>query len=122
MKKLSKILSVGLSLAMCVSMVAPGFAASFSELQSAIDTGESVYNEAGGYKIEASKDDAGAVSVKLHEDVEYSDADKGTDTTVGYIWGSTKRDVKTTAGVVIDGNVTIDLNGNNITARARPAP
>ena len=113
MKKLNKILSVGLSLVMCASMVAPGFAASFTDLQNAIDTGEDQYNDAGNISIGASKDDAGAVNVTLYEDVTFEEGD-GSDMSVGYTWGQTNYTVKTTAGVVIDGNVTIDLNGNDI--------
>ncbi|MBD5129918.1 MAG: hypothetical protein HDT43_08345, partial [Ruminococcaceae bacterium] len=119
MKKLSKILSVGLSLVMCASLVAPSFAASFSELQWAIDTGESVYHEDGTtYKIEASKDDAGAVNVKLHEDVVF-DADKDTasESSVEYEMVTNYRSNYTvTSGIVVDAgaNVTIDLNGNDI--------
>ncbi len=95
-KFLPRALSVGLSLALCASMVAPSFAASFTELQKAINTGKSVYQEDGtSYKIEASKDENGAVNVKLHEDV--TNAEKGN-----YI---------TISG---DKNVTINLNGNDI--------
>ncbi|MDE7170724.1 MAG: hypothetical protein K2O11_02465, partial [Oscillospiraceae bacterium] len=104
MKKLSKILSVGLSLVMCASLVAPSFAASFGELQGAIDTGESVYKEDGTtYKIEASKnEETGAVNVKLHEEVKYESGDPGTIT-------------------ISNGNdVTLDLNGNDIDAQYKP--
>ena len=117
MKKLSKILSVGLSLALCANMVAPALAATFSELQSAIDTGESVYNDEGGLKIEASKDDTGAVNVKLHEDVTFdAETDKVSNFTVDYTNAcfGYERHSNSTAGVVIDETVTIDLNGNTI--------
>lgn len=96
MKKLSKILSVGLSLAMCASMVTPGFAASFTELQGAINTGNSVYQDDGEtYKIEASKDDTGAVKVTLHEKVTNAEG------------GAVQVNVN-------QQTVTIDLNGNSI--------
>ena len=69
-------LSVGLSLALCAGMVLPSFAASFADLNKAITTGESQYNsETQQVSIEASKDEKGAVSVKLHEDVEYGGKD-----------------------------------------------
>ena len=101
MKFWKKTLSIGLSLVMCASMVAPGFAASFSELQSAIDTGESVYKEDGiTYKIEASKDaETGAVSVKLHEEVKFDTENKNENKSIKILKGE---------------NVTIDLNGNDI--------
>ncbi|MBD5084655.1 MAG: hypothetical protein HDT33_06230 [Clostridiales bacterium] len=96
MKKLSKMLSVVLSLAMCAGMVAPAFAASFTELQSAINTGNSVYGEDGGYKIEASKnDETGEVNIKLHERV-------------------TNAEGKAFQVNVNNQTVTIDLNGNSI--------
>lgn len=84
-KYFQKALSVGLSLALCAGMVAPGFAATFGELQGAIDSGNSVYKD--GYsennkaekdedtykiKVEDGKDDEGNETrvVTLYEDVE----------------------------------------------------
>ena len=105
MKKLSKIVSVVLSLALCLGMASPAFAASFSELQGAIDTGVSVEHEhyaegatgADRYKIEASKDEEnGTVNVKLWEKVERDEEDTGIS-----ISGS-------------ETDVTIDLNGQTI--------
>ena len=104
MRLWKKTLSVGLSLAMCVSMVAPGFAASFADLTNAIATGESVYNEAGDYKIEAAKDDTGAVNVKLHEDVKFEVGNKNEYKTIKILKGE---------------NVTIDLNGNDIDGQGK---
>ena len=106
-------LSVLLSLALCMGMVSPAFAASFSQLQGAITNGESVYQEgkdasskeegAEKYKIEASKDENG-VSVKLWEDVGFNkETDNG-------LW-------KNGSGIEISGentNVTLDLNGKTI--------
>ncbi|MDE6261321.1 MAG: hypothetical protein K2M42_10770, partial [Oscillospiraceae bacterium] len=115
MKKLSKILSVGLSLVMCASMVAPGFAASFADLQNAIDTGEDQYNDAGNISIGASKDDAGAVNVTLYEKVVF---DAGKDTGSGFVvegsYQGTQQNLNLTAGIVIDTDVAIDLNGYDI--------
>ncbi|MDE6261320.1 MAG: S-layer homology domain-containing protein [Oscillospiraceae bacterium] len=103
MRLWKKTLSVGLSLVMCASMVAPGFAASFAELQGAINTGKSVYQEDGTtYKIEASTDDTGAVNVKLYEKVKYEE----------------NEDPKTIT--ILEGkNVTIDLNGNDIDGQGK---
>ncbi|MBD5118741.1 MAG: hypothetical protein HDT37_06480 [Clostridiales bacterium] len=115
MKKLSKILSVGLSLALCANMVAPALAASFTELQNVIDTQTSLKDENDNVRIGY---DNGTVT--LHEDVKYEEGD-GEEFNVHYnhSWDEYKNikydDVKT-AGVVIgeDKNVTIDLNGHNI--------
>lgn len=115
MKKLSKILSVGLSLVMCASLVAPSFAASFTDLQNAIDTGENQYNATGDISIEASKDDTGTVNVKLHEKVTFDEkTDTGNNFVVEGSYNGTQMNSKLTAGIVVDGNVTIDLNGNDI--------
>ena len=74
MKLWKKALSVGLSLAMCASMVAPAFAASFADLTNAIATGESVYQEDGtNYNNEASTDETGAVSLKHYEKGRYEE-------------------------------------------------
>ena len=63
MKFLKKTLSVGLSLALCASMVAPGFAASFSELQGVIDNQQSLYGENDTVRIDYTDG-----NVTLHED------------------------------------------------------
>ena len=133
-KHFQRALSVGLSLALCAGMVAPGFAATFGELQGAIDSGNSVYKD--GYsdekqgstdeetykiKVEAGKDGEGKDTriVTLYEDVEF---DKGKDNLKstgeqgpGYGYSDGK------AGIVIGGNteaptnnVTLDLNGHDI--------
>ncbi|MDE6260970.1 MAG: hypothetical protein K2M42_08965, partial [Oscillospiraceae bacterium] len=104
MKFWKKTLSVGLSLAMCASMVAPALAATLDDLQTAIG-GESVYQDgqnadsttegADKFKIESSVDEDGKVNVTLWEDVEYDRKDG-------------------TTGVVIDGDVTINMNDQNI--------
>ena len=110
MKKLSKIVSIILSLALCLGMASPAFAASFSELQGAIDSGESVEREdyaegatgSDRYKIEASKDEeTGAVNIKLWEKVERTEEEKGIS-----ISGSEK-------------DVTIDLNGSDIDGKGQ---
>ena len=95
MKK--RIFSRALALFMALSLLSTtAFAASFTELQGAINTGSSVYQEDGTtYKIEASKDETGAVNVKLHETVTNAE---GVAVQVN----------------VNNQNVTIDLNGNSI--------
>ncbi|MBD5099207.1 MAG: hypothetical protein HDT35_06645, partial [Clostridiales bacterium] len=96
MKFWKKTLSVGLSLVMCASMVAPAFAASFTDLQNAIDTGKNQYNtDTGNISIEASKDEEGKVNITLREDVEYDQKDD-------------------TTGVTVKGDVTINMNDHNI--------
>ena len=71
MKKLSKIVSVVLSLALCLGMASPAFAASFTELQGAInDTGnksgtaitDEDGNETGRYGYAAQTDESGNVT------------------------------------------------------------
>ena len=110
MKKLSKIVSIILSLALCLGMASPAFTASFSELQGAIDSGESVEREdyaegatgSDRYKIEASKDEeTGAVNIKLWEKVERTEEEKGISNS-----GSEK-------------DVTIDLNGSDIDGKGQ---
>ncbi len=93
MKFLKKTLSVGLSLALCASMVAPGFAASFSELQGVIDNQQSLHDvESGDVRIDYNEG-----NVTLHEDVTYNPETDSSTTTI-----------------TVKENVTIDLNGNTI--------
>ena len=117
MKKLNKILSVGLSLAMCVSMVAPAFAASFEDLQNAVngeygkpgvDIGDGRYGygnvlneEENRYEIEA-WDEGGTRKVELNADVEF-DKDVDADRDNGGIWFWRT-----------DKEVSIELNGHDI--------
>ncbi|MDE6261231.1 MAG: S-layer homology domain-containing protein [Oscillospiraceae bacterium] len=118
MKKLNKILSVGLSLAMCVSMVAPAFAANFDDLQNAVngeygtpgvkigDTGRygygnSLNEENTQYEIEA-WDDGGTRRVELNADVEFDkDVDGNRDNGGIWFWRTDKE-------------VAIELNGHDI--------
>lgn len=121
MKKLNKILSVGLSLVMCASMVAPAFAATFTDLQNAIDGAEdkgtqftrdeqSYYGygdklsedgEDTKYAIEAWDDEETGRNVQLNEDVERKDP-------------STERFTTVTIDGDESANIVLDLNGNNI--------
>lgn len=48
MRIFKKVLAVGLSLAVCSSLVAPAFAASFSDLNSAIGGGDGYYGGENG--------------------------------------------------------------------------
>ena len=114
MKKRNKVLSVFLSLALCVGMVQPALAATFTDLQDAIDgndkgteisDGRSGYadstDEKGGksYGIEAWNGDDGSRNVQLNEKVEYDES----------------KDDKTTTITVDEGqNVNLDLNGQDI--------
>ena len=93
MKFIKKFVPVMLSLAMCASMVAPAFAASFGELQGVIDSKESLLNDAGDVRIGY---EGGTVT--LNEKVERTNDEAGKSITV-----SGK-----------DNNVTIDLNGYTI--------
>ena len=129
-------LSVGLSLALCASMVLPSFAASFADLQNAIDgksdTAETQFTaedgstrygygdkneETGKYGIEAWTE-GDTRKVELNEDVEFK---FGEDTTQD-IYGTSGHNLNTKAqsGIVIDGtkegqeNVVIELNGHDI--------
>ena len=109
-KLFPRALSVGLSLALCAGLVAPALAAAtFNDLQGAITNGTSVYqdgkNEASEgtgaekYKIEASKDADGKVSVTLHDDVEYS----GEDDAKGITLKNSSKVVLNLNGKTIDG-------------------
>ncbi|MBD5098880.1 MAG: S-layer homology domain-containing protein, partial [Clostridiales bacterium] len=125
MKKLNKILSVGLSLAMCVSMVAPAFAASFDDLQMAINGGAPYNQETGAdlgngrygygnalneektqYEIEA-WDEGDTRKIELNADVQFEkdgdDANRKDAQGNGaiYVWRSDK-------------DVSIELNGHDI--------
>ena len=91
MKILKKTLAVAVSLALCGSMVAPAFAASFDELQGVIDDQRSLYGDDDNLRIGY---DGG--NVTLYEDVTYN---KETDN-------------NTT--ITIDKDVAIDLNGQEI--------
>ena len=90
-KYFQKALSVGLSLTLCASLVAPALAASFNELNDAIK-GE-------GYdatKFNVTQDETGR-TVQLLEEVKWEDGNEGS--------------------IHVDGKtVTIDLNGKNIVA------
>lgn len=118
MKFLKKTLSVGLSLVLCASMIAPAFAASFADLQDAINS-----NQDTGFKLDDNKWGYGAKT------------DSENNTTYGVIaWDETTEEGKTNRNVQLndaverdslkegtsyiligkDANVTIDLNGNNI--------
>ena len=114
MKKLNKLTAVLLSLALCLGMVAPAFAASLDDLQDAInggsgDTeenkiddgyygyGENANNtEGNGWDIWAKDNDDGGRDIELKGDVTHEETDK-TDT------------------IIVDDKVNIDLNDNNIT-------
>lgn len=93
MKKLNKMLAVVLSLVLCATMVAPAFAASFSELQGVIDNKTSLKDENNNVRIDYTDG-----TVTLNESVE-----RGED--------------ETNKSIIIDaadGQVTIDLNGKKI--------
>ena len=93
MKKLNKMLAVVLSLALCATMVAPAFAASFSELQGVIDTKRSLKDENDNVRIDYTDG-----TVTLNESV-------------------IRGENETNKSIIIDaadGKVTIDLNGNDI--------
>lgn len=73
MKLVKKALSVTLSLVLCASLVAPGFAATFKELNAAISTGKGVEG-----KISVTDSEDGSRVIDLHENVEYSsETDQG---------------------------------------------
>ena len=122
MKVWKRALSVGLSLALCAGLAAPGFAATFTELQDAIDNGTSYFKDGvteetksgideNDYRIktETSTDDEGNAvrNVTLYEDVEF-DKDKDR---IRY----SKDDIDNKYGIIIgeaeNVNVTLDLNG-----------
>lgn len=113
MKK--RIFSRILALVMAVSLLSTtAFAASFSDLQGAINTGTSVYQDGQGaeskktgadkYKIEVSTNESGQRDVKLWEDVVYA--------------GRDAKDYATYIGINDSeksySNVVIDLNGHKI--------
>ena len=113
-KHFQRALSVGLSLALCAGMVAPGFAATFGELQGAIDSGNSVLR---GESIDESKSDAENYKIK----VEAGKDGEGKDTRIVTLYEDVKAE-KGESGIVIGGegkdaaakNITLDLNGNDI--------
>lgn len=120
-KFFSKALSVGLSLALCAGMVAPAFAASFSELNDAIQggTGDTednktseghygygeYYEDTSKWAIEAwnaqNEDGEDVRHVQLNEDVVQGEGGDKDDTTI-----TIEKDTK----------VELDLNDNNITS------
>ena len=115
MKTLKKVLSVGLSLVMCASMVAPAMAASFTDFQNAIDGGDGAdlgngrfgygYNaETEKYGIEAwtTKDEENneTRNVQLNEDVKQTEEEKENNTNIVINSGK---------------DITLDLNGHNVT-------
>ena len=122
MKKFNKILSVGLSLIMCVSMAAPALAASFDDLQQAINGGAPYNSEKGTpigntgrygygqslaednskYEIEA-WDDGSTRNVQLNADVKLDKDGADQNRTNGGIWVWRS-----------DKEVSIELNGHDI--------
>lgn len=90
-KYFPKALSVGLSLALCASLVAPSFAASFTELQGVID-GETALVKDGNTVIGYENG-----TVTLYEDVTYQESD------------GKQTDIKTNGK-----DIVLDLNGNDI--------
>ena len=101
-KYFQKALSVGLSLALCAGLVAPSLAATFEELQQAInnDQGDAANHAVYGANkdIHAWTGEDGTRNVQLHGDVD-SDPVNTSDPNTIY---------------VSNGKVSIDLNGNNI--------
>ncbi len=111
MRIMRKLLSVAVALSLCASLAAPALAASFDDLQDAIDgnteTGERIESdredhygydkdEDGKYGVESWKNDGGGRDVQINEKVEY-DSEKDENTTI-----------------TVKDDVTIDLNGNDI--------
>ncbi|MBD5133791.1 MAG: hypothetical protein HDT38_04885 [Clostridiales bacterium] len=97
-KYIQKTLSVGLSLALCAGLIAPSFAATFTDLHEVLNGKKDVvYNENGDRSIEANNTDEGRV-VKLYEDVVREDNEKSI------VVHENKEDTK---------NI-LDLNGHNI--------
>lgn len=90
-KYIHKALSVGLSLALCAGLVLPSFAASFTDLNNAINGGD--------YKQDAFEIADGKITLK--EDVSYDEDKDGSQT-----------DIRTNGN-----NVTLDLGGYTITGK-----
>lgn len=126
MRIMKKLLSVAVSLSLCASLAAPAFAASFDDLQNAID---GVADEGVGYEIK----DSG------HQDHYGYDRSEDTEGNVSYgveSWKSDDsdgREVKLNENVVRDkedetksitikDDVSIDLNGNYIQERQNEKP
>lgn len=125
MKSLKKGLSVLLSLVLCGSMVIPAFAASFEELNIAINdtentSGERITgtndtfgyakNEDGSYGITAWTDGEGEGAtrhVELHEDVVHGDP-APTDAPEPGTYDNQQ------GAITVSGKVSIDTNGNTI--------
>ena len=113
-KQFKKVLSMGLSLVMCASLTVPAFAASFADLNNAIDgnndtdvnkfsdNGKDYYGygrneENTGWDIWAWDED-GTRNIQLHGSVEYKNSD------------GTQSDAKIDAGQ----KVVLDLNGQEV--------
>ena len=126
MKRLNKLTAVLLSLAMCLSLAAPAFAASFEDLNAAIagegeSTDSSNYiagsghygyspNEDGSWGIEAwntqNTDGEDVRNVQLNENVTQGE-------------GGNENDDATIIVGADDGKVNLGLNGNNITGNGK---
>ena len=119
MKKLSKIVSVVLSLALCLGMASPAFAASFTELQGAInDTGnksgtaitDEDGNETGRYGYAAQTDESGNVTGYGIEAWNGEGDVRNIQLNETVTRGDKEREIKLENAQ----NVTLDLNGQTI--------
>ena len=90
MKKFNKALSAMLSLVLCLSMVTPALAASFQDLQAAIDS-EETSGESNGVAWNTTDDQR---NITLNETVTQGEGDLDK--------------------ITVSGNVTLDLNGNKV--------
>lgn len=140
MKKLSKIVSVVLSLALCLGMASPAFAASFTDLQNAIDgnegTGTAIKdkdgNETGRYGYswnDATDDKEGYWGIEAwdgtrtetvyDENGDIAETKEGVTTRYVQLnedvnYGEVAEGEKDQNCIVIKGDVTLDLNGHDI--------
>ena len=141
MKKLSKIVSIILSLALCLGMASPAFAASFSQLQEAIDDtdsskGTAIVDEEGRetgrygyahneetnqYGIEAWNSEDGTRNIQLNEDVTRTPEDGGFDKSssinIGTVHKQQSMNPEDVCATEHTETVVIDLNGNDINGK-----
>ena len=112
-------LSVGLSLALCAGLVLPSFAASFADLQNAVNGIEKASTAAEGEErngIDVSVAD-GKTTITLYEDVKYKDLDgkADDDAKIGYINITNKNLTLNLNGYTIDGGNRFDAESGEVT-------
>lgn len=119
-KFFSKALSVGLSLALCATMVAPAFAATFKDIQNAIDSTELTGKSEDGVVSWTTENDQRNVS--LHDSVERAEGEgsinvSGKDITLNLNGNTLDGNGKDGSVITVTGGASLTVNGADATGK-----